>query len=105
MLVGLNTDSSVQRYKSPSRPIVTLEYRLQMLAALEWVSYVTWFDETDPRAFLERVRPDVHVNGAEYGPDCIEAPVVRAGGGRLHLVDRIPGLATSDLVTKIRACD
>lgn len=102
LLVALNSDSSIRQYKGPSKPIITLTDRLSMMAALECVDYVTWFDETDPRALLEILRPDVHVNGVEYGPDCIEAPVVRNHGGRVHLVDRIPGLATSAIIAKIR---
>ena len=102
LIVALNTDRSIQQYKSPKRPIVPLEYRLQMLAALEFVDFVTWFDETDPIAILSRIKPDVHVNGAEYGAQCIEAEAVRKNGGRLHLVDRIPSLSTSAVIEKIK---
>jgi rfaE bifunctional protein nucleotidyltransferase chain/domain len=102
--VALNTDRSIQQYKSPSRPIIPLQYRLEMIAALEFVTRVTYFDELDPRSVLARIRPDVHVNGAEYGPHCIEAETVRSCGGRLHLVDRIEGLATSAILEKVRQC-
>ncbi|MES2273445.1 MAG: adenylyltransferase/cytidyltransferase family protein [Chlamydiota bacterium] len=102
LIVALNSDSSIKQYKSQDRPIVALDYRLQMIAALEFVDFVTWFDETDPREFLSKVKPDVHVNGAEYGENCIEAEVVKEHGGRLHLVDRIPTLATSAIIEKIR---
>lgn len=102
--IGLNSDRSIQQYKSPLRPIIPLQYRLEMVAALEFVSYVSFFEETDPRAWLLKVRPNVHVNGAEYGAECIEADTVKSFGGRLHLVDRIPGLATSAVVEKIRQC-
>jgi rfaE bifunctional protein nucleotidyltransferase chain/domain len=102
LLVALNSDASIQKYKSPQRPIIRLEDRLSMMAALEFVDFVTWFEETDPRAILERIAPDVHVNGAEYGDKCIEAETVRKAGGKLHLVDRIPGLATSAVIEKIR---
>jgi cytidyltransferase-related domain len=81
LIVGLNTDASIQAYKNPLRPIVPLEYRKQMMAALEYVDYVTWFSETDPREMLKKIKPDVHVNGAEYGENCIEAEVVKQGGG------------------------
>lgn len=101
LIVALNTDESIQRYKSKDRPIIPLKYRLEMMSALEFVDYVTWFDETDPRAILSKIRPDVHVNGIEYGQDCIEAETVKSCGGRLHLVERIPGLATSDILKKI----
>jgi len=105
LIVALNTDRSIQQYKSPLRPIISLEYRLQLLAALWMVDYVTWFDETDPREILKKIQPDVHVNGAEYGETCIEAETVKSFGGRLHFVPRIPGLATSDIIKKIlRTC-
>jgi D-glycero-beta-D-manno-heptose 1-phosphate adenylyltransferase len=101
LIVALNTDSSIQRYKSPLRPIVPLEYRLRMMAALSFVDYVTTFDETDPRVLLGKIKPHVHVNGAEYGANCIEADVVRENGGRLHIVELIPGLSTTTLIKKI----
>jgi D-glycero-beta-D-manno-heptose 1-phosphate adenylyltransferase len=104
LILALNSDSSIQKYKNANRPIVPLQYRLEMIAAIEFVDYVTWFDETDPRALLEKIKPDVHVNGKEYGEECIEAQVVKACGARLHLVDRIPTLATSSLIEKIRQC-
>jgi D-glycero-beta-D-manno-heptose 1-phosphate adenylyltransferase len=104
LIVGLNSDESIRRYKSPDRPIVPLRYRLELIAALCFVSYVTWFDETDPRRWLARIRPDVHVNGAEYGRNCIEADTVLDGGGRLHLVERIGGLSTSDVLRRAREC-
>lgn len=101
LIVALNSDRSIQQYKSPLRPIVSLEYRLQMMAALEFVDYVTWFEETDPRQLLSVIKPDVHVNGAEYGENCIEAETVKAHGGKLHIVPLIPGLSTSQILKKI----
>lgn len=104
LLMALNSDSSIQKYKSPLRPIVPLEHRLEMVAALQFVDYVTYFNETDPIAFLELVKPDVHVNGAEYGDECIEAKVVKKHGGRIHIVQLVPGLSTSNLIKKIKSC-
>ncbi|WP_316356125.1 adenylyltransferase/cytidyltransferase family protein [Candidatus Neptunichlamydia sp. REUL1] len=104
LLMALNSDSSIQKYKSPLRPIVPLENRLEMVAALQFVDYVTYFNETDPITFLEMVKPDVHVNGAEYGGECIEANVVKKHGGRIHIVQLVPGLSTSNLIKKIKTC-
>lgn len=101
LIVALNTDRSIQQYKSPNRPIIPLEYRLEMMSALEFVDYVTWFDETDPRLLLAKIRPDVHVNGTEYGENCIEAEVVKAYGGKIHIVPLIPGLSTTEITKKI----
>lgn len=102
LVVALNTDASIKRYKSPSRPIIPLEYRLQALSALSFVDYVTWFDEDDPRELLKILRPDIHVNGVEYGNNCIEAETVKDIGAQLHLVPKIEGLSTSSIVQKIR---
>lgn len=101
LILALNTDRSIKEYKSPLRPIIPLEYRIWMMAALEMVDYVTWFDETDPRQILSRIKPDVHVNGAEYGENCIEAETVRAHGGKIHIVSLVPGLSTSEIIKKI----
>lgn len=105
LVVALNTDRSIQKYKSPKRPLIPLEYRLQMMAALQFVSFVTWFDETDPRRILSIIRPDVHVNGPEYGKECIEAKIVREGGGVIHIAEFLPGLSTSAIIQKIREGD
>lgn len=105
LIVALNSDTSIQKYKSLQRPIITLEYRLQMLAALQFVSYVTWFSETDPCELLKKIQPDVHVNGSEYGVQCIEADTVKACGGTIHIVDLIPGLSTSQILKKIVAIE
>ena len=101
LIVALNTDSSIQRYKSVKRPIISLQHRMQMMGALAMVDYVTYFDETDPRALLRKIAPDVHVNGAEYGSNCIESEVVKEGGGKVHIVSLIPGLSTSQIIQKI----
>lgn len=102
LLMALNSDFSIKQYKSPKRPIIPLEYRLQMIAALGFVDYVTWFEEVDPRTLLAKIKPDVHVNGAEYGENCIEAEVVKKGGGKLHIVPLIAGLSTTKILEKIK---
>ena len=102
LIVALNSDASIKEYKSKDRPIIPLQERLQMIAALECVDYVTWFHETDPRSILSVIKPNVHSNGAEYGASCIEADTVKAFGGKVHIISLIPGLSTSQIVEKIR---
>lgn len=101
LILALNSDASIKAYKSSDRPIIPLQYRIDMMAAIACIDYITWFDETDPRNILSIIRPDVHVNGVEYGENCIEAVTVKEHGGRLHLVPRTPGLATSNIISKI----
>lgn len=102
LIVALNSDVSIKQYKSPKRPIISLEYRLQMMAALGFVDYVTWFEEIDPRALLSIIKPRTHINGSEYGKECIEAEIVEANGGKIHIVQLIPGLSTSTIIRQIQ---
>ncbi|MCH9626031.1 MAG: Bifunctional protein HldE [Chlamydiales bacterium] len=105
LLLGVNSDASIKSYKSAQRPIIPLNYRLEMLSAIGFIDYISWFDEPDPRAFLQTVKPHIHVNGIEYGTECIESTLLKEMGTQLHLVDRIPGLATSEIIEKIEhAC-
>lgn len=102
LILALNTDESIKSYKGADRPIVPLKWRLQMAAAIRFASYVTSFHEPDPRAILELIKPDVHVNGAEWGLNCVEREVVERNGGKLHIVERIEGLSTTELISKIQ---
>ncbi|MDQ3003439.1 MAG: bifunctional heptose 7-phosphate kinase/heptose 1-phosphate adenyltransferase [Fibrobacterota bacterium] len=103
LFVGLNSDASVKGYKGESRPIIPQEQRAEMLLALRDVDYVHIFDEAVPMPFLEEIAPDIHVNGSEYGHDCIEAPTVERLGGRVHIVSKIPGLSTSNILSAMNA--
>ena len=102
LIVGLNSDTSVRSYKGPTRPIVSERRRAEMLLALRMVDYVHIFDEPDPIAFLTEVKPDVHVNGSEYGEHCIESETVRRGGGEIYIVEKIPDLSTSRILETLR---
>jgi len=102
LVVGLNSDISIKKYKSKNRPIVPEKERSQIIAALGIVDYVYIFDETVPMPFIEVVKPDFHANGAEYGADCIEAETVKKYGGKIYLVPRIGGLSTTELIQKIK---
>lgn len=101
LIVALNSDASIRRYKSKDRPLIALQYRLEMMAALEYVDYVTWFEEDDPCLLLQTIAPDVHVNGIEYGANCLEAATLKELGSKLYLVERVPSLATSEIIEKI----
>ena len=74
-----------------------------MMSAIGFVDFITWFDEDDPRETLKKIKPDVHVNGAEWGENCIESGVVKQYGGRMHIVQLKPGLSTSRIVETIHA--
>ena len=102
LLVALNTDDSIKRYKGSTRPLISLQDRLIMMAALECVDFVTYFDEDDPCELLQKVKPHVHANGSEYGANCIEADTVISNGGKIHIVPLVEGLSTSRIIKKIK---
>jgi D-beta-D-heptose 7-phosphate kinase/D-beta-D-heptose 1-phosphate adenosyltransferase len=103
LVVGVNTDASVQRLKGPARPLVPLEDRMAVLAALESVDLVTAFDEDTPELLIHALRPDVLVKGADYASDqIVGGDFVRSYGGRVETIELTPGRSTSALVEKIR---
>lgn len=84
LVVGLNSDSSVRHLKGPTRPIVPVEERQEMLLALESVDQVIVFDELTPLLLIESLRPDVLVKGPDYtGRECCGAKFVESYGGRV----------------------
>lgn len=105
LIVALNSDDSIKKYKNANRPIIPLKYRLQMIAALNFVDYVTFFDEIDPIKILSIIKPDVHVNGKEYGENCIEADIVKKNKGKVYLVDLKDNMSTSKIIKKIKLCE
>lgn len=98
LIVGLNSDESVRNNKGPDRPINNERNRAEFLAALVSVDYVVIFNEEDPRKLLSIIKPDFHVNGNEYGYDCIEADVVKKNGGKIHLFKNYGGFSTTKLL-------
>jgi D-glycero-beta-D-manno-heptose 1-phosphate adenylyltransferase len=101
LIVGLNSDQSVRRYKGRHRPICPQAHRAAMLAALECTDYITIFDDLTPLKLLHLIQPDIHVNSPEHGKDCIEREVVEHYGGRIHLARLIEGLSTTQLIGRI----
>lgn len=96
LVVLLNSDASVRRLKGPRRPAVGERDRARVLRALAGVDHVVVFDDDDPRAALETLRPDVWAKGGDYAEgDLPEAEVVRAHGGRVVLLPYVEGRSTS----------
>jgi len=104
LIVGLNSDNSIKNYKSVHRPINPQEMRVRMLAAISCIDYVFIFDETTPLSWLDKIRPQVHTNGAEYGTECIERDLVESYGGIIHLLPMVEGYKTSTIIDKIKKC-
>ena len=107
LLVALNTDASVRRLgKGEDRPVNTLEDRAAVIAALEAVSLVTWFDEDTPLQLIQRVRPEVLVKGGDWQPqDIVGAADVQGWGGTVHSIPFLHERSTSALLARIRKAE
>jgi rfaE bifunctional protein nucleotidyltransferase chain/domain len=102
LVVGVNSDASVRRYKSPDRPIVPEADRAELIAGLACVDYVVLFDESTAEALLAAVQPEVYIKGAEYAARPFpERAVVEGYGGRVVLVELESGRSTSGLIEQI----
>ncbi len=99
LIVGINSDSSVKSNKGKDRPINNELARAKMIAGYEDVDFVTIFKEKTPIEMLEIIKPDVHVNGSEYGEDCIEEPTVKKHGGKIHIVKLMPGYSSTKILS------
>ena len=104
LVLALNTDASARRLgKGPERPLNNQRDRAVLMAALESVSLVTWFDEDTPLELITELRPDILVKGGDYDMDTLaETAVVKAYGGRALALPFLDGYSTTALVQKIR---
>lgn len=103
LVVGLNSDNSIQRLKGPLRPVCNEHERLEVLSALRAVDYVIIFDEDTPLQLIERVRPAVLVKGGDWPEDkIVGSQFVKTYGGIVKSLPFHPGNSTTDIITRIK---
>ena len=104
LLVAVNTDASARRLgKGPERPLNRQADRAFMLAALQSVDMVTFFDEDTPVALISQLRPDILVKGGDYDMSKLpETALVQSWGGKALALPFVDGYSTTALVEKIR---
>ena len=101
LVVGLNSDASVKRYKGEKRPINVEEDRAWVLAALESVDFVVVYEEDEPRVLLELFRPDVLVKGAQWAHWVAGRDIVEGYGGRIHLAGMRKDRSSTSMIERI----
>jgi D-beta-D-heptose 7-phosphate kinase / D-beta-D-heptose 1-phosphate adenosyltransferase len=102
LIVGLNSDRSVQNLKGPNRPINALEDRAQVLAALSCVDHIVPFDSSTPHDLIRRIKPDVFVKGGDYTRETLpEASLVDELGGRVEILPYLESYSTTRVIEKI----
>lgn len=103
LVVGLNSDASVQRIKGESRPIVDEQDRAIVLAALESVDYVVIFDQDEPADIIAEILPDVLVKGEDWSHYVSGREAVEANGGKVVLAQMVKGRSSTDIIGRIRS--
>ena len=103
LIVGLNSDESVRRIKGPDRPVRNAAERAHVLAALECVDAVTFFEEDTPRELIRELRPDILVKGGDYTVDTmVGASDVTGWGGEAVVIPLTAGQSTTRIIERLR---
>lgn len=104
LIVGINSDESARRLqKGPGRPVNSAADRARVVAALEAVDCVVIFQEETPESLIRELQPDILVKGSDYRAETLPGrEVVEQRGGKVTLVDLLPGYSTSAIIERIR---
>ncbi len=105
LVVALNSDESVRCLKGDDRPVFPLEQRMEVMAALECVDLVTWFEERTAHEVIRTTHPTIYVKGGDYArpEDVTEFPLLQELGVELRLLGHIPGVSTTAAIHRMRS--
>ena len=104
LIVAVNTDASVKKYKGPERPIIPLKQRLLLVAALESVDYVFSFHERRNNRNIEALKPDFYIKAGDYLENQLTSgEIVEKFGGKVRLIPLSQTVSTSEIIDRIRA--
>ena len=103
LIVLLNSDDSIEKFKGDSRPILNQNERAYLLSGLSCVDYVTIFNEDKPLNLLEIIKPHIHVKGGSYIKERIreEREILEKCGGKLKLFELEEGYSTTNIIQEI----
>jgi D-beta-D-heptose 7-phosphate kinase/D-beta-D-heptose 1-phosphate adenosyltransferase len=102
LVVGLNSDASVQRLKGPTRPFLSERERALVLAGLRSVDYVVLFSEDTPADLIAAIVPDVLAKGGDWAVEAIVGgDVVRAAGGSVVSIPYVDGVSTTGIAERV----
>jgi D-glycero-beta-D-manno-heptose 1-phosphate adenylyltransferase len=103
LIIGLNTDASVSRFKGPERPLQDQTSRSRVLAAFQFVDLVVLFNEDTPLNLITELLPNILVKGSDYlAENIVGADVVKKAGGKVETIDFVAGYSTTRIVEKIK---
>lgn len=103
LVIGLNSDASVRRLKGSSRPLTKQNDRAKVLSSLEFVDFVTIFNEDTPLNLIKALKPDILVKGADWKKsNIVGRQIVESRGGKVKTVKYIKGYSTTRLIENLR---
>ncbi|WP_367868563.1 D-glycero-beta-D-manno-heptose 1-phosphate adenylyltransferase [Pedobacter sp. WC2423] len=103
LIIGLNSDDSVQRLKGPSRPVNNEITRSVILGSMSFIDAVVFFNEDTPLELIKKVLPDVLVKGGDYKIEEIAgAKEVIENGGKVQVLSFLPGYSSTAIIEKIK---
>ena len=102
LILGLNSDASVKKYKSDKRPIVPQIERAEVIDSLKAVDYVVIFNETTADNLISKVKPNIYVKGGDYTEESLpETNSVKKYGGKIEFIKVVEGCSTTNIIEKI----
>lgn len=103
LIIGLNSDQSVQSIKGPTRPINNQKFRASMLLGLKPVDAVVLFDEDTPVNLINTIKPSIHVKGGDYiAKELPEYQTVVSNGGKVQILPFLEGYSSTAIIDAIK---
>jgi rfaE bifunctional protein nucleotidyltransferase chain/domain len=103
LILAVNSDSSVQSIKGEKRPLVPDEERAEVLAALEFIDFVTIFPELTPLELINYLKPDILIKGGDWPQEkVVGREEVKKWGGTVIIIPEVAGKSTTNIVEKIK---
>ncbi|MFW5873438.1 MAG: D-glycero-beta-D-manno-heptose 1-phosphate adenylyltransferase [Bacillota bacterium] len=102
LIIAVNSDQSVRKLKGSNRPLLPLEERMELLAALGFVDFVTSFSTETCSPVIELIQPDLYVKGGDYSPETLpEWDLIKKYGGNVEFIEMTTERSTSGIIDKI----
>jgi rfaE bifunctional protein nucleotidyltransferase chain/domain len=102
LIVGVNSDESIRKYKGPGRPLIPQQHRLTLVAALESVDFVFLFDERRNQRNIETLKPRFYIKAGDYTEDSLtSSETVKEYGGEIRFIPVTEGLSTTKIIEKL----
>jgi D-beta-D-heptose 7-phosphate kinase/D-beta-D-heptose 1-phosphate adenosyltransferase len=99
LVVGLNTDESIKRFKGDSRPINNIEERCELLKNLGFIDYIIIFKDDTPEKILSLLKPNVLIKGGDYTKESI---IGKEFADKIIIYNYIDGLSSTNVIKKIK---